>query len=268
MIPMQWIPIPSTRNLRTIGVHFHKQRTLDAAKVLDTRVSDQQISVSLAASLGLSSIFSVSGGLNSIGFWLDAMAYTDQFEPEPAAGNLVLATRFGFGLRILFRLDVLNVKANINYSSIGAAVDAEVANATYEIDAIGLGPDALPTILGSLAQSGALLNGDTFRSLNTDVIKNLTTYIKAHIAELKPQRVAALLQSTGTGDSLDLSLAVLFAIRKIQDGTSLHDALQAAGDLDSASIRLAYEKFLGDVPDTTQPSRSQEDAAGEWLADD
>ncbi len=241
-------------------------RTFADAQVLDARVSDQQISVSLAASLGLGSIFTSSAGFNSLGFWLDAMAYTDQFESEPAVGNLVLATRFGFGLRILFKLDVLNAKANITYPAIGAAVDANVANASYEIDAIGLTANALPIILGSIDQSG-VLDGDTFRRLNSDVIKNLVDYIKQHVTELNPQRVAALLQSTGTGDSLDISQAVLFAVRQIRSGTSLHDALQAAGDLDSASIRLAYEKFLGDVPDTTQPNDSQKEAADEWLAD-
>lgn len=170
-------------------------------------------------------------------------------------------------MRILFKVDVLNLKAKINYGAIGAAVDAKAANASYEIDAIGLKADALPIILGSIAQSGALINGDTFRHLNSDVIQNLVDYIKQHVSELKPQRVAALLQSSGMGDSLDISQTVLFAIRQIRSGTSLHDALQDAGDLNSASIRLAYEKFLGDVPDTTEPNAAQKDAADEWLAD-
>jgi hypothetical protein len=272
---MQWIPIPSTGgNLKAFGIVLPKSKLRGSGKaaagsppVEDTRVSNQQISVALAVNLGLSPIFSGTVSSNEVGYWLDAMAYTDQYEAEPTQGNLVLATRFGFGIRVMFRVQVLNANAKLNYGAIGAAIDAQFASATYEIDAFGLGAGALPIILGSLKQFGNLTS-DAFYSLNSAIIKNLIDYIKAHIGEFQPQRVAALLQSIGASDSLDVSQAILFAMREIRSGTSLRDALAKADDLDSASIRLVYSTMLGDVPDTTVPNKQQRDSADEWLADD
>jgi hypothetical protein len=170
---MEWIPIPSKGgNLKVMGVGLPKTMRKLAAKdappptiqnmrvldqgvravlpqplpphpVEDTRVSNQQISVALASTIGIGSIFGGSVNFNEVGYWLDAMAYTDQYESEPADGNLVLATRFGFGIRVMFRVQTLNANAKFNFGAIGAAIDAGYASASYEIDSFGLGPGAL-----------------------------------------------------------------------------------------------------------------------------
>lgn len=276
---MEWIPIPSSGgNLGMLGLvpktrgRAKPSKRLFAAPaptapIEDTRVSSQEIAVTLAANLGLGGIFGGTVGFNEVGYWLDAMAYTDRFEEEPADGNLVLATRFGFGLRVMFRVTKLNTKVSLSYGMIGAAVDVGYANASYEIDAFGLGAGALPVILRGIGQFGTL-NSDTFYKLNTVVLKNLVEYIKANISTLQPHRVAALVRSVRTGDSLDVSQPVLFAMRRIRSGRSLRDALADAGDLDSASIRLVYSNVLGDVPDTTEPRDRDEQKADEWLRDD
>jgi hypothetical protein len=235
--------------------------------VEDTRVSNQEISVTLAGSLNLGAIFTGSVAANEVGYWLDAMAYSDRYEETPAPSGFVLASRFGFGLRVMFRVRKLNPKANLNYGLIGAALDAGFAQASYEIDAFGLGAQALPAILEGIAQSGPSLSSDTFYKLNTSILKNLVTYIGAHLATLQPMRVAALVRSVLDGDSLDISSAVLFAMRQIRSGRSLQDALAAAGDLDSSAIRLAYVNVLGDVSDTTGPTSHDRDKADDWLAD-
>jgi hypothetical protein len=230
-------------------------------------VSNQEISVSLAGSLNLGAIFTGAISNNEVGYWLDAMAYSDRYEETPAPNGLVLASRFGFGLRIMLRVRKINPKATLNYGLIGAAVDAGFAQASYEIDSFGLGQQALPLILGGIAQAGPSLTSDTFYKLNTSILKNLVTYINANLTSLQPVRVAALVRSALEADSLDRSEAVLFAMREIRSGKTLHDALANAGDLDSSTIRLTYANILGDSSETIQPTTINQQQADEWLAD-
>jgi hypothetical protein len=239
-----------------------------APAVEDTRISNQEISVTLAGNLNIGAIFTGSVSANEVGYWLDAMAYTDKYEEAPSANGMQLASRFGYGLRVMFRVRKLNPKANLNYGLIGASLDAGFAQASYEIDAFGLGSGALAVILEGIAQSGTSLTSDTFYKLNTSILKNLVAYIKAHLATLTPMRVAALVTSTEDADSLDTSSAVLYAVRQISKGRSLQDALNGAGDLDPTSIRLAYSSIVGDLSDeTAPPSSSDRDKANDWLAD-
>jgi hypothetical protein len=239
--------------------------------IQDTRVSSQQVDVTLAANLNLGSVFTGSASASDVGYWLDAMAYTDQFEPAaPGPNGLVLGNRFGYGLRVLFRVRQLSGKATVNYSLLGATLDAGFAQATYEIDAFGFGAQAnqaLASILDGVASSGPSLTGDTFYQLNSSILKNLVAYIQANQAAMQPVRVATLLTDTLSNNSLDTSHAVLFAVRQIRAGKTLQDALGSAGDLDSTAIRMAYQSILSDASPTAVPSNSEQNAADQWLAD-
>jgi hypothetical protein len=95
----------------------------------DTRVSNQEIDVTLAGNLNIGTIFTGSVSASDVGYWLDAMAYSDQYENAPGPNGLVLGNRFGYGLRVLFRVRQLSGKANLNYGLIGASVDAGFAQA-------------------------------------------------------------------------------------------------------------------------------------------
>src|SRR5262249_31339246 len=138
-------------------------------------VSTQQISISVAAKLGIGSIFTSSGQGNEAGFWLDAMAFADS-AVAPTPQNIVSQTRWGYGLRILFHARQLNTSFNLNFAVLGAGVEYGFVDASYEVQTIGLGPMALATILDGLSQFGTL-RGDTFHDLNTTVIQNVSKLI-------------------------------------------------------------------------------------------
>jgi hypothetical protein len=270
---VQWIPIPSNEvsaSTSNADLGAASTNALAPATVEDTRVSNQEISVTLAGSLNIGAIFTGAVSANEVGYWLDAMAYSDRYEETPASKGLVLANRFGFGLRVMFRVRKLSPKANLNYGLLGAAIDAGFADASYEIDAIGFGThagEALSMILEGLATSGPALSSDTFYKLNTSILKNLVTYIKTNLTTMQPMRVATLLRSALDEDSLEISHAILFAMRQISSGNRLVDALAAAGDMNPVAIRLAYANVMGDVADTTKPTKSDRRTADEWLAD-
>jgi hypothetical protein len=195
---MPWIPTPSKGDLRAFGglkrgltpkTYGESPREGVTAKsiatstgldmpILDTRVSNQQIDVTFAANINLGIIFTGSVAYNETGYWLDAMAYTDKFEEDPAEDGVIVAERFGVGLRVLMRVQTINGQASLNYGLIGAALDIRNATASYEIDSFGLGAGALNTILGGIAQGGDLTS-DTFYKINSVVLKSLVDYILA-----------------------------------------------------------------------------------------
>lgn len=234
--------------------------------LIDVRVSNQEIDVSLAGNLGLGTIFNASASANEVGYWLEAMAYTDQFEQLPPADGEIVANRFGAGLRVMFRVQVLDATANLNIAFLGASLDANYATASYEVDGFGLGPGALVTILAGLNSSGTL-TGDALYKLNTTILSTLTDYIKQHVDDLQPQRVAALVSTPKAGDSLDTSHAVLYAKRQISSGHTLQTALDDAGDLDRATINLVYSDALKTSDPSVVPNNIQRQAANDWLAD-
>lgn len=257
---MNWIPNPSTA----------ATPSAEPLPIQDTRISNQEIDVTLAGNLNLGNIFSGSVSANDVGYWLDAMAYSDQYEQSATPGGVMLGSRFGYGLRIMFRVRQLSPKASLNYGLIGASLDAGFAQASYEIDAFGFGAQAsqaMSTILNGVASSGPSLTGDTFYKLNSSILKNLVTYLRNNQGTLQPVRVATLVTTALPGASLDTSHAVLFAMRQIRSGKSLQAALNSARDLDSTSIRLAYANILGYAALNTEPSAANRNSADRWLAD-
>jgi len=238
--------------------------------ILDTRVSNQQIDVTLAGNLNIGTIFTGSVSASDVGYWLDAMAYSDQFEQVVTPTGTILGFRFGYGLRILFRVRTLSGKANLNYELIGASIDAGLAQASYEIDGFGFGAQtnqALAMILDGIASSGTTLDGNTFYSLNAAILKNLAAFIAAQQANLQPVKVATLVTNTTIDKTFNTSRSILYAMRQIGTGKTLEQALTSAGDLDSTGIRLAYEAILSDASPQTQPTGANENAAAKWLAD-
>lgn len=257
---MNWIPSALTAAISPT----------EAMPIQDTRVSNQQIDVTLAGNLNLGGIFTGSVSANEVGYWLDAMAYSDQYEELPGPNGMTLSNRYGYGLRIMFRVRSLSPKASANYGLIGASIDAGFAQASYEIAAFGFGVHAnaaLAAILDGIAKSGASLSGDTFYSLNEAILKNLVTYVEANAASMQPVRVATLVSNTATDNHFETSKAVMYAMRQIASGKSLADALSALGNLDATGIRLAYANIVGELASNTKPSNANENDANHWLAD-
>ena len=257
---MDWVPV----GVSATAVHRAP------IAIEDTRVSNQQIDVTLAGNLNIGAIFGGTVAAGEVGYWLDAMAYSDQYENAPGPNGVILGNRFGYGLRVMFRVKQLSAKAKLTYNLIGASVDAGFAQAGYEIEAYGFGPQAphaLATILDGVASSGTTLTADTFYKLNSSILKNLVAYIESNEATMQPVRVATLVSNSKPGDSLDVSQAVLYAMRAISSGATLEAALKSAGDLDPTSIRLAYSSIMGDVPSNTEPSNANSAAADRWLSD-
>jgi hypothetical protein len=58
-------------------------------------VSNQQISVTFAGNIGIGAIFNGAAQSNEVGYWLEAMTYTDQFEQLPLSDGEITRTLGG-----------------------------------------------------------------------------------------------------------------------------------------------------------------------------
>jgi len=225
----------------------------------------QEISVSLAASLGVGSVFTGSGKLHENAFWLDAVAFADS-PTRTTNENIVKKTRWGYGLRMMFRAQQLDASVKLSFPLLGAHVDLGLASASYEVQTIGLGAQALASVLGSLSQFGTL-RGDTFHDLNTTVINDLTQLIAQHGTEFHPRPLAVQVKIPLELDPIVKARSEVFAMRRIREAASLKDALARAGAAHNAdAIRAVYRKIAGDLPETQPPPKSARETAKEWLA--
>jgi hypothetical protein len=230
-------------------------------------VSTQQISISVAAKLGIGSIFTSSGQGNEAGFWLDAMAFADSaiVPASRTPQNIVSQTRWGYGLRILFHARQLDTSFNLSFAVLGAGVEFGLIAASYEVQTIGLGPMALAATLDGISQFGTL-RGDTFHDLNTTVIHNLSKLIADPPSAFEPRPIAAMLSIPVELDPIVKARSEVFAVRRIREGQSLKDALSRAGDkYDGSAIRSVYQKLASGLQDADVPPESAKTSAKEWL---
>lgn len=221
------------------------------------------MSISLAVSLGLGSIFKGSVGVNEKAFFLDAMTYTEEYAENPLPGGGVYATRWGVGIRIYLRVQDFAANASLNFGLVGAAVELKQATAQYEITGVGIGPDGLVAVLEEVPALGDF-RYETYLKINGVVAKRLATYIRDNKDALTPQPTAVA--AARSVDSLANARAVYYAIRRIADRKTLAEALTgAAADIDRDNVRLAYATVAQVQNDNERPQRDAEERAERWL---
>ena len=226
------------------------------------QVVSDALSVSMAASLNIGSIFSGSASANEKGFFFDAMTFTDRYMDQPVAGGIV-GTRWGIGLRVLLRVRNLAANASLNFGMVGAAVELNMAQARYEILGLGIGIDGLILVLEELPALGDF-KYETYLMLNGSVVKKLAAYIKDNKSALQPQPVAV-----AVARPLDPSLrarAIYYAVRSIASGQPLGRALDKAPIvLDHETIRRIYIDRTGSDDLEAAPVPDAKREAETWL---
>jgi len=222
------------------------------------------ISVSLATSLGVGTIFTGTAKSSEFGYWMDAVASADS-ATKTTDENIVNKTRWGYGLRIMFRIRQLDASASSGFGAIGANVQLGLVSASYEVQTLGLGPLALTAILDGISPFGTL-NRDTFQDLNTKVIDNVKTVIADPHASLTVRPLAVQVKFPVEQNPIDKARIEVFTMRRIREGTDLKDALARAGLSRSPDvIRAVYLKVAGDIPEDQKPPQSARDFAKMWL---
>ena len=138
--------------------------------------------------------------------------------------------------------------------------------ASYEIQTLGLGPQALPAILDGLSQFGEL-TPDTIRDLNGKVVTNLSALLESPPAGGFTARSLAVQASIPSiFDPIIKAKDEVFAMRRIRAGKFLDDAIQQAGANPNPDvIKAVYSSIAGNIASNAPPSTSGQNAAKGWL---
>lgn len=273
-----WLPINPTRTskgawvslAKVFGENNARPVPLDPADnplTSSFTLVDSEISLSVAGKLAVGSIFGGTLGYDEHAFYLDAAAYTEKYA-EPAGPQGILGTRWGVGLRVLLRVKKVKTDLSLAFGMVGAAVQLGYASAQYEIQGIGIGIDGLQIVLGELGGRGDF-NSETYYKINDAVLSKLANYIKTNAANLKPQPFAVQLIQPIDLDPIVAARPIVFAMRRVREGSSLNDALsRAAGKYDEAEIKTVYAKLNPGAGPDDKPSKDSRSQADNWLSDD
>jgi len=227
-------------------------------------VKGSSISINAAAKLNISSIFSASTGFDSKAFVFDAIAYTDKYLEIPAPDKMIVATRWGAGIRMAVRAYNIKSDFNLAFSSVGAAVELGFANAEYEITGLGLGITALGIILKDIP-TVSNLTSHTVVKLETTVMKNLVKHIEENKSSISPVPIALALKEA-ISDPIADAQSIFFAMKNISKGKSLSTVLDRAGmDYKEKIIKEVYFEVAGSIPPGDKPSEEAINIAVDWL---
>jgi hypothetical protein len=228
-------------------------------------VMGRSISTSLAAKLGLGSIFDGTLNANEQAWWFDAATYTDKWRSDAAGTGAIQMTRWGVGLRVAMRVYNIKGGVSINYGIVGAAVQMGLAQAQYEITGIGIGKAGLMIVLDNMSLTGEL-TGESYFKLTSTVAKQLRDYMAAHPEELTAQPMAVGIVQNLDEDKFATAQAIYYAMKSIANGRSIKSALERAlPTYDRDVIRFAYGVVAGNIPDSQEPSDDAEHNAEKWL---
>jgi hypothetical protein len=268
-----WLPINPARTpsgamaslVKLLGEKNAHPLSLGPNPVLTNfSVIASEIDLSVAAKLGIGSIFSGTLNYGDRAFYLDATAYTDVYSETP--GNPICGTRWGVGLRVLLHVSDIKGGLSLNFGLVGAAVQLGLAKALYQIDGMGI-PDGLSVVLDELHGFGDF-TAETYFKINDSVIPKLAEYMKNNAAKLTAEPYQVQLIQPVDIDPILSAKPIVFAMRRLREGCSLQEAIaKASGKYDESEIHAVYAKVAPELAPGDRPPQGVRTAADEWLKD-
>jgi len=228
--------------------------------------SPAEISLDLAVNISVGGIFSGSLDYSDHAFVLDAMLTADVTVPDDGT-RLIVGTRYGTGLRILFRVSNVKSDVNLQWSVIGAAAQLGYLDASYQMLVYGL--DAAPALSMLLDQFGKAgsLDAQTFASLQKSLQTEVSKQLLANRATLSATAlpIAVLFSRPVASNRVDVAQSVLYAVRQIGRGLSLTQALNQGTSFSAAAVKTVWSEMVGDVQPGDAPSDDARRRAADWL---
>lgn len=224
------------------------------------------LSVSLAASLSLSPIFSGQASGASRAIYFDAMTHV----PKPAAGSSatpgITQTYWGVGLRICLLVSTFDAKMKGGIGIVAASADLGLTSVKYHVQGLGLGVQGLAWVLSGFPAFGSF-DAEAYAQIKNNVIAKLAKFLTDNAKTLSPQAYAVELNTDIKATNVEAARPILFAMQRIKDGVSFDDALKRAGTtFDSATIRAVYDSYAASTPDDQGPPKWARQRADDWLS--
>jgi len=225
------------------------------------RVMQNSLGASLAARLGVASIFSGSLEADSVAFLYEAMLYTEKFASREV-GQEIIGTRWGAGLRLALRVSGLKTAASLGLGIVAANVQIGLARATYELIGIGL---SQPGILSALPDPGDFDFNSYHKVL--EATKAVKEYMANNLGQLVAKPFAVSLSKPFEQQNLENSQSVVFAMLRLFRKKTLKEALaEISGRAISPDVvKETYGSFGNICDETIRPDGSLSSRAQKWL---
>lgn len=227
-------------------------------------VAFRYMSVETAASLQVSTLFSVSEASSSVALLFDAILHTDFYKRVDLASGISYIKKMGTGLRIAMKASGIDTKASLTFASVAAQITLQKASAEYRVHGIALSDDILKSLM-DIPITGNL-SSDVYRAMQNTISTSLPAYLRS--ADVGPGEYSVPIPSHQDVPRLR-ARSINYAVSMVAQRQSLVNATnhRPAG-VSPEVIAVVYARFLGSVATSSdrQPTQAQADQASRWLA--
>ena len=153
-------------------------------------------------------------------------------------------------LGFVFRARNLKSDMSLQFPMIGAAAQLGFADASYQVLLYGLdAAPALSALLGEFGKAGSL-DAQTFASLQTNLQGAVSKQLLANSAKLADTAlpIAVLFSKPVASNRVDVAQSVLYAVRQINRGMSLTQALSQGAAFSAATLKAVWDEMVGESP--------------------
>jgi len=230
------------------------------------QIIQTNIDARIAAELKIGNIFGGEYTDNKQAIYFDAITYVDQPTNESIDGkSIIRTTRYGIGLRILLSITTKETNIFSNFATVAAAVQMGKATARYEIKGLGIGNKAFAEILKEISPLSNF-SLETYGKINNKIIQNYANHILEKKDQLTPQILGVDISEPIGYDHVESARSVIFAIKCIEQKKSLNETIKAGGlKYDRKIMENTYEKLVGEILPSDQPSKDAIKRARDWL---
>lgn len=227
-------------------------------------VAFRSMSLEVAASLQVSSLFKTDGDYKGTALFFDTILHTDYQKRVDLPGGLSYYKKKGTGLRIALKATGLDASASLTFASVAAQATLKKASAEYRVHGFGLSDEIVVSLLNVPLSGG--LSSETYQALQRTVSKQLPEYLRSNQVEVSEYAVPI---PAHQDDPMARARSINYATAMVAGRKSLQHANQyRPKGISPEIVTLIYARFLGSVStdSTKDPSPEQAAQANRWLA--
>ncbi|GAO44110.1 hypothetical protein [Flavihumibacter petaseus] len=265
----KWLPIDKaivsslTGNDKTIlnRIEELSNETIpnDDKTLTEFKTYQRQVSKNFNTAISISPFFKGDGSYDDFTYTYFLGAFSDKYRFTKGSGSSIIAERFGLGIEI--ELKVTNLKTSIKggFASIGAAIDMELADASYKYHIRSLPDGDFNTLLPPIGQ----FNSEAIEKFKL-LVNKLKQLYKSANGNIDLVAIEILLDEAPMNSNGANAASYYFAAKRLLDDQTLSDAVLSArsspGRYNEDAIQYVYAR-CGVKSLNEKPTSTSKDAA-------
>mgnify|MGYP001111046160 CR=1 FL=1 len=227
------------------------------------------LTVATGISLQFANIFSSATDIDSRIFVYDYASYTKKKVTDEE--SIIDYIYWGCSLRLVYRAWNFNSDINLDYSKIGLAVEAGLASADCQINAIGFNYTAFNNVLSIIEPLKVLKYEDIQSIINALFIDSTPGSNTKPGVKIYSEPIGVELKRKVGNSKKSIPESILKGMQCIKKGMTLSEAINEAIGYDSIWIKKCYKEVLKFDPkelpniDNVVPKQTEKMKAAQWL---